>query len=88
VSNSAGVTSSTKAHLSVVTPNGNLRVVGLSAGEVTLEVSGPAGNRFALLTSTNLVTWAGIYTNTTPFRFAHATVAGIDCRFYRALRVP
>ncbi len=88
VSNFAGTTSSTKAHLTVISPRGNLRVVGLLPTEVQLAVSGPQGYRFGLGTSTNLVDWFGLYTNTVPFTFTHKIETGFGSRFYRALSAP
>jgi len=88
VSNFAGVTSSAKAHLSVVAPQGNLRILGVSRSEVTLAVTGPAGYRFGILTSTNLMHWVGLYTNRAPFTFPHPNSTLIGCRFYRALHLP
>ena len=88
VSNFAGTTASDKAHLSVVTPPGNLRVVGCSSGRVTLEVTGPADYKFSLLTSTNLVDWMSLCIDTAPFAFTHTNTMGDRFRFYRALHVP
>ena len=88
VSNFAGVTSSAAARLSVITPKGNLRIVDFRRGEVTLEASGPAGNRFAILTSTNLADWAALKTNSVPFTLRHTNPPSLGWRFYRAQPVP
>ena len=88
VINFAGTTSSSAAHLSVITRPGNLRVLECSGSQITLSVTGPSGYKFALLTSTNLVQWVSLCTNTAPFTFSHLNATGDRCRFYRALRAP
>ncbi len=88
VSNLAGVASSAKARLSLVTPRGLLRVMDFSGGVVTLELSGPVACTFAILTSTNLSDWAELYTNTAPFTFTHTNATAPGCRFYRAFHLP
>jgi hypothetical protein len=88
VSNFVGTTVSVKAQLSVVAGRANLRIIGVSGGTLTLAVTGSTGCRCALLTSTNLVQWTGLYTNMAPFTFAHVNGISGRCRFYRALRLP
>jgi hypothetical protein len=88
VSNFAGAISSAKAHLSVLTAPGNLRFVELLPDQARLEVTGPAGYRFGILTSTNLVDWLGLYTNTAPYPFSHTNPTDFGPRFYRAWRAP
>jgi hypothetical protein len=88
VTNFAGTTTSVPAHLRVISLPGNLRVAGCSGDRITLAVSGAAGVKCALLTSTNLSVWAGLSTNSTPFTFTHACITNDRCRFYRALPLP
>jgi hypothetical protein len=88
VANLAGTTSSTKARLSVMALPGNLKVLGVSAGVVTLQLVGPTGCRFSILTSTNLVQWTPLHTNTAPFIMTHTNAPGPGCRFYRAIALP
>lgn len=88
VSNFAGICNSAKAHLSVVSPNGNLRLVEVLADQARLAVTGPAGYEFSLWTSTNLLDWQSLYTNTAPFPFRHTNATRLGSRFYRALRSP
>lgn len=88
VSNFAGTTRSPKAHLTVLAPPGNLRIVELADDHVGLALTGPGGARFSLLTSTNLVHWSALCTNTAPYAFSHSVLTGAGCRFYRASREP
>jgi hypothetical protein len=88
VSNLAGTTSSATAHLDVITSRGDLRILDVSGGVVTLELIGPGGSRFAIFTSTNLSEWARWQVNTAPFILIHTNPAGSKGRFYRAIPVP
>lgn len=87
-SNFAGTTTSAKAHLTVLTPRGGLRIVQLLPDHVRLELSGPSGYRLGILTSTNLADWIGLCTNLAPFTFTHTNATGFGCRFYRAFPAP
>ena len=88
VSNFAGTTPSARARLNVVSRPGNLRVADCSGNQVTLTVSGPAGYKFSLVTSTNLVHWLPLHTNTAPFMFTHTNTTRDRVRFYRAFHEP
>jgi hypothetical protein len=66
----------------------NLRIVELSGPVATLQLTSSPPGRFAILTSTNLVDWAGVYTNASPFTFRHTNVPAARCRFFRALYLP
>lgn len=88
ISNLAGTAVSSPAHLTVISPPGNLRILGVSQGIVMLEVTGPAGKRFGILTSTNLHDWIGLQTNVAPFLLSHTNAPGLASRFYRARQAP
>jgi hypothetical protein len=83
-----GTTSSARAHLSVISPRGNLRVLEHSSDNVMLEVTGPVGDNFSVLTSTNLFQWMSLCTNRAPFVLTHTNSTRDRCRFFRALHVP
>jgi hypothetical protein len=88
VSNFAGTTSSGRARLTVLGGEGSLKVIDCSATTVTLRMSGPVDNRFAVVTSTNLADWVGLWTNAAPFTLVHTNFPRVNWRFYRALPVP
>jgi hypothetical protein len=67
---------------------GSLKVIDCSATTVTLRMSGPVDNRFAVVTSTNLADWVGLWTNAAPFTLVHTNFPRVNWRFYRALPVP
>jgi hypothetical protein len=71
-----------------VITRGNLRIVSFLRGVATLEVSGADAKKFAILTSTDLAHWTGIWTNIVPFRFPHTNSPVPGFRFYRTLLVP
>jgi hypothetical protein len=84
VGNLAGSIASANARLTVVTPKGNLRVIGFSEGVVTLQLSGPVGREFRILTSTNFAEWLPLFTNPAPCTFAHTNQLRPAFNFYRA----
>lgn len=56
-------------------------------GRLQLTVSGPSDSTI-IQTSTNMVNWVSVYTNTTPFTFTDSTMAFFPDRFYRAMLSP
>jgi hypothetical protein len=70
----------------LVTKQPLLRILGCSQGIVTLEVDGAAGDTVAILQSTDLANWAGLYSNVVPYRLLHTNAPGPGYRFYRARR--
>jgi probable HAF family extracellular repeat protein len=60
-------------------------------GQFRVTVGGAAGQKFAMLASTNLQDWISLGTNTfvsNTFEWSDPTAADRGCRFYRAMAVP
>ncbi|HXU76675.1 MAG TPA: hypothetical protein VN794_08900, partial [Methylomirabilota bacterium] len=57
-----------------------------AGNQVQLDVTGGAGFRYAVQTSSNLLDWSGVTTNVAPFGFLDD--GGVSARFYRAVFVP
>jgi hypothetical protein len=90
VSNAWGVITSSNALLSVAAPPPAFGSVGLApGGGLRLVLSGPAGDVFRLLASTNLVDWQTVatLTNTTgTVEFVDGPPGSFNQRFYRLAR--
>jgi autotransporter-associated beta strand protein len=56
-------------------------------GQFQFNVAGVAGCQYSILSSTDLVNWTPLQTNSSPFTFTDAT-AGVPSRFYRAQYLP
>ena len=88
VANLAGTVSSSNAWLTVLGEPPNLRILDFSEGTALLELTGPAGKRFSVLTSTNLAQWLGVQTNIAPFTLVHTNTPRASWRFFRATPEP
>jgi hypothetical protein len=65
-----------------------LSISNCSPQGTVLLLTGAAGDKYALLRSTNLVEWVALHTNTAPFSFEDKNSLRDKCRFYRALYLP
>jgi uncharacterized membrane protein len=68
-----------------------LRVVGLNNGLLTLSVAGSAGPNYTILSSSNLTSWATLFTTNSPmppFLWTDTNPANLPRRFYRVLLGP
>jgi hypothetical protein len=54
-----------------------------SSGQFGLSVTGVAGNQYVVQSSTNLINWVVLQTNTAPFNFIDINTAGFSRRFFR-----
>jgi len=86
------ILSATQSFTVTVTPPAkpSLRSLGLTNGLFSLAVTGNNGPDYIVLTSTNLLNWTPLATNsapTLPFTFTDATTNG-NRRFYRVLLGP
>ena len=81
--------SATCEQLVVVQETGcTLSITNCSPRRTVLSVLGGAGDKYAILRSTNLIDWVFLHTNTVPFSFEDQNNAQDSCRFYRALYLP
>jgi autotransporter-associated beta strand protein len=90
LTNLAGSTNSSNAVLSVyATAVPRLSGAGdLANGRFELSVTGVPGYRYAVLASTDFVSWSSLLTNGSPFVFSDTNAGGFLRRFYRAQYVP
>jgi len=65
-----------------------LSITNCSPRRIVLSVFGGAGDKYAILRSTNLVDWVRLHTNTIPFSFEDQNNAQDVSRYYRALYLP
>jgi hypothetical protein len=60
-------------------------------GQFTMEISGTMGPDYVIEGSTNLASWSGLATNSspsTPFQFSDPGAGNLSQRFYRAQLAP
>jgi len=65
--------------------------IGFSNGFFNMTFTGPAGSNYVLQTSTNLLQWTSVSTNTpsvSPFVLTETNTPGVEARFYRVLQFP
>ena len=65
-----------------------LTVLPSAAGQFSLSVSGGTGYQYVVQTSTNLINWVCVLTNTAPFTFTDTNAATLPQCFYRAFYLP
>ena len=70
-----------------VTPPAQARLssYGYGAGGFSFNLAGTAGSLYVVETSTNLVDWVPVLTNTAPFNFVDPNAAQFSCRFYKSI---
>jgi hypothetical protein len=59
-----------------------------SAGGVSFSVSGVASYQYVVQSSTNLINWVSVQTNTAPFTFTDTNAAKLRQCFYRTFYLP
>ena len=59
-----------------------------ASGQYAFAVAGVPGYKYVVQTSTNLINWFPIQTNTAPFTFADANAGKFSQRFYRSVYLP
>jgi hypothetical protein len=59
-----------------------------SAGGFSFSVSGVSGYQYVVQSSTNLIDWVSVQTNTVPFNFTDTNVIGLPQCFYRTFYLP
>jgi hypothetical protein len=59
-----------------------------SAGQFSFSVSGTSGYQFVVQSSTNLIDWVSVQTNTVPFTFTDTNAASLPQCFYRTFYLP
>jgi hypothetical protein len=65
--------------------------IGFSNGVFQMTFSGPVGSNYVLQTSSNLLQWSSLSTNTSvasPFTLTDTNAPGVQARFYRVLQQP
>jgi hypothetical protein len=80
-----------EAQLTVVPGNYFASPLGFSNGTFLMTFTGPAGSNYVLQTSTNLLQWAPLSTNTplvSPFTLTDTNAPGGEARFFRVLQLP
>ncbi|HEV2692472.1 MAG TPA: fibronectin type III domain-containing protein [Verrucomicrobiae bacterium] len=90
VSNSAGVTNSAVASLTVFTNTMPTitTVASPVAGQFSLQVPGEVGLTYVVEATTDFRTWTPVQTNTAPFTYTEANAANYGQRYYRAHYLP
>lgn len=90
VSNAFGLMESFSATLSITSSVSTAPVLTLAnvANGFGFNVGGITGTPYAVETSTNLIDWQSILTNTAPFTFTDTNVSSFPQRFYRAVYLP
>jgi uncharacterized repeat protein (TIGR01451 family) len=89
VTNGAGSIASSNAVLSVYsTAAATLGSFSYSGTQAQFSVAGVPGYKYAVQTSTNLVDWSSIKTNTSPFTFTDTNLVNMPDRFYRTVYLP
>jgi len=86
----AGIESPFSDELVYTTPSAaaTLTVQPVSAGQFSFNVDGVEGYQYVVESSTNLLTWAAVQTNTAPFTFTAASTPDVPQQFYRTLYLP
>ena len=79
---------SNEAVYTVPTVAATLAVLPGSAGGFSFSVSGISGYEYVVESSTDLINWIPVQTNTAPFTFTDPTAAEMPQCFYRAYYLP
>jgi len=80
---------STETRLSIYALNSVLRLSNSASNQITLNVTSLApGTNYVVFTSTNLMDWEPVRTNTAPFSLVITNNGEFERRFYRAAYVP
>jgi hypothetical protein len=89
VTNLAGIASAS-ATLSVYTNAAAVLTAppGVSSEGFQFTITGVPGLNYAVEASTNLVDWAPLFTNTSPFTFVDGDATNIPGRYYRSVYLP
>jgi hypothetical protein len=86
VSDKSGSVSSIPVTLTVsTTPAATLSAASRSNGSFSFEVVGVTGYRYAVQTSTDLIHWTSVQTNTAPFAFVDPNADQAERQFYRTV---
>jgi hypothetical protein len=90
IANQTGYVTSSNAILSVYPSAVSLlNGASITAGnQLQFTVVGVPGFSYAVQTSTNLINWAWLITNTAPFNFDDTNNPGVQQRFYRTVYLP
>jgi hypothetical protein len=89
VDNVAGSVTSMVRTLTILVPSDILSGASYSAaGVFQVNVGGNAGGNYVVSSSTNLVDWTPLQTNTSPFTFTDTNAANVPLQFYRAQLIP
>ncbi|HYG33324.1 MAG TPA: immunoglobulin domain-containing protein, partial [Clostridia bacterium] len=86
VTNADGFTISAPATLTVLILPGKCSIKSCEPGAVSLLVTGTAGYKYAVLSTTNFVDWIAVATNIAPFTCSHPAPGSL--RFYRTQFLP
>jgi hypothetical protein len=70
--------------LTTINSTAALNSTSLTKGQFSFQVVGVSGNKYVVQTSSDLIHWNSIHTNTAPFLFQESTTNGAGQRFYRA----
>jgi len=57
-------------------------------GEAAFVLTGLPGSRYAVLATTNFISWVSLRTNSAPFTWVEPAPSGLPYRFYRAVLLP
>jgi carbon monoxide dehydrogenase subunit G len=87
VATTSAVSAAVVAKTSVSQPDesATLSAASHAANEFSFQVTGISGDKYIVQTTSDLVHWTSVETNTAPFTFQDNTVAGTSRRFYRAV---
>ena len=90
VRNSTGRLVSSNATLTVVIPTVTCSSPRMTTNGFSVQLLGPAGLSYVVLTSSNLTDWLAVSTNPAPEGIVYFTdaTATNDCAFYRAMIMP
>jgi len=89
VSNSAGVTNSIQALVTVVTnPAPTIVTPVLGNGKFSFQITGVPGLKYVVTASTDFKKWTPVQTNTAPFTFTQTNAASYAQRYYRSYYLP
>jgi len=86
--NGAGAESPYSDEVSYTVPAlpAQLNAVVSSGGQFSFMVSGATGQMYVVQSSSNLLDWVSVMSNTAPFVFVDSNAAGFNQRFYRAFK--
>jgi hypothetical protein len=85
ISSAASVSTSV---LPIVTAPAILTPAGFADGQYSLTVSGTTNAQYIVQSSTDLVNWVSVQTNTPPFTYVDTDAGLFNQRYYRAVSIP